>query len=161
VRFHAPSLVERKKEPEPGTKNQTGNWKLEAGNRLQNPCSRSLNVEIAQFGIRRVGDDGGARVVAAGPALAAGLVLIPPAVGRREERFVRLAVLREARRADADPELQALARARLEEHVVDPLLQLLALVLGFIGAAARQHDDELVARVADADVVGTDRLAQH
>ena len=40
-------------------------------------------------------------------------------------------------------------------------LQLDALPLGLLRAAARQHDDELVAGIAHADVVGPDRRAQH
>ena len=41
------------------------------------------------------------------------------------------------------------------------LLQLLPFLLGLLGAASREHDDELVAGVADADVVGPDGRAQH
>ena len=67
-----------------------------------------------------------ARAVGAAAApLAVRLVLIHPAVGGREQRFVRFAVVREHRRADADAERQPLARPRLEVHRVDALLQLL------------------------------------
>ena len=45
--------------------------------------------------------------------------------------------------------------------VFDRCLQLALLLLGFLGAAAREHDDEFVARVADADVVRPDAVAQH
>ena len=69
--------------------------------------------------------------------------------------------MREDRRADADRQRQHLARPRLELQRVDRALQLQPLALRFLAAAARQHDDELVAGVADADVVGPDRGAQH
>jgi len=100
-------------------------------------------------------------MVVRGATLASRLVLVHATVGRREERLIRLAVLRKHRRAHADPELQPLARSRLEEDVVDGLLQLLTLVLGFVRAATREDDDELVASVADSDVVGADRGAEH
>ena len=58
------------------------------------------------------------------------------------------------------PSVQPLAWPRLEKDLVDPLLQLLPFVLRLVGAAARQDDDELVAGVTDADVVGADRGAQ-
>ena len=50
---------------------------------------------------------------------------------------------------------------RLELQAVDGALQLQALALGFLAAASRQHHDELVAGVADADVVRADAGAQH
>ena len=93
--------------------------------------------------------------------LAAGLVAIHAAVGGGQQRFVGIAVLRIDRRADADRQRQPPARARFEQHFIDRALQLDALALGFVGAAARQHDDEFVAGVADADVVGPDAGAQH
>jgi hypothetical protein len=40
------------------------------------------------------------------------------------------------------------------------LLELCALALGFVGIAPRQHDDEFVSRVSDANVVRTDCRAK-
>src|SRR5207247_5259395 len=113
----------------------------------------ALDVDLGEVRVCRGRDHVRAVHVASRAALASGLVLIHPAVGGGEERFVRLAGLREDGRSDADPERQPFARTRLEVHLVDALLEFLALVLRLVGAAARQHDDELVARVANADVV--------
>src|SRR5207237_7320951 len=94
--------------------------------------------------------------LAAGPALAAGFVLIHAVVSRREQCLVGLAVQREHSGAHTDSELHPLAWTRLEKHLVDALLQFLALVLRFVRAAAREDHDELVPGVAHADVVGPD-----
>src|SRR5437879_3296252 len=96
-----------------------------------------------------------------GRTLPPGLVAVHPAVCSGEQRLVRIAVVREDSRADADCERQRLTRPRLELNLVDGTLQLEALPLRFLATASRQHDDELVASVADADVVGPDRRAQH
>ena len=50
--------------------------------------------------------------------------------------------------------------SHLELDVVHRALQFRALALRLVGTASGQHDDELVARVADADVVRTDGDAQ-
>src|SRR5256885_1333563 len=71
-----------------------------------------------------------------------------------------LAVVREDRGADADRERHALARTSLEHDAIHGLLQLDALVLCFLAAASRQHHDELVTRVAHAEVVRADAGAQ-
>src|SRR4051812_18703565 len=99
---------------------------------LEDPRGGALDIQVAQLGIRGVGRQqrrGGDVIApaAAAPALAPRLVLVHPAVGCRQQRLVGLAVLREHRGADADAELQPLARPRLEEDVLHRRLQLLAL----------------------------------
>ena len=64
------------------------------------------------------------------------------------------AVLREDRRAHADASFTGLPRS--DSSNPSMLLQLLALVLGFVAPPPTARD-ELVARIADADVVRTDR----
>ena len=93
--------------------------------------------------------------------LAARFVAIHSAVRGGQQGFVAVAVLRIDRRADADRQRQAASGPRLEQHFVDRILELDALALGFVGAAAREHDDEFIAGVADADVVRPDAGAQH
>src|SRR5215210_6061946 len=90
-----------------------------------------------------------------------GFVVVHAGVGDRQQRFVRSAVLREHRGPDADTQLDALAGARLEKYFVDAFLELLPLLFRFVSAAPRQHHDELVARIADADVVRSDGRPQH
>ena len=88
------------------------------------------------------------------------LVAVHPAVGCREQRLVGVAVVREDGGADADAELHALAWTRLEHDLVNRRLQLQPLSFRLVSAAAGQHDDELVAGVAHADVVRPDGGAQ-
>ncbi len=66
---------------------------------LQYPRRGALDVEVAEVRELRRGQRVVARQLAAPAALADRLVLVHPAVGRREQRFVRFAVLREDRGA--------------------------------------------------------------
>src|SRR5438045_3318490 len=72
------------------------------------------------------------------------LVAIRAAGCRREQRLVGSAVAREHGRARAHHHRNAQIGPDLQLEVIDSLLQLDALVLGLIGSAAREHDDELV-----------------
>src|SRR6266545_7660043 len=120
------------------------------GNRLENAGGGPLNIDVRQLGVRGVsGENGRRRIVAPRVALATGLVLVHPAVRRREKRFVRFPILRENGSADADAELQPLGGTRFEVDVLHRFLQFLPLVLRLVGAAAREHDDEFITRVAD------------
>src|SRR4029450_1799519 len=92
------------------------------------------------------------------PALA--LVAIHPAVGRCQQRFVAVAVVWKHRRTGTHHHRNADAGLHIELDAVDRLLQLAPLAFSFFAAATRDHDDELVARIAHADVVWTDRVAQ-
>src|SRR5829696_8739438 len=112
--------------------------------RLQNPDCRPLYIPFSRSGIRGRCFD--VRPV----AFPARLVAVHAAVGGRQQRLVRIAVVREDRGADADRERQDRGGPRLELERVDRALQFETLALGFVAAAAREDDDELVTRVADA-----------
>ena len=94
-------------------------------------------------------------------ALAHDLVAIHPAVGFREQRLVAVAVVREHRRARADRERHPAPGLRLEHQARQPPPAAPAACSRPLPTAARQHDDELVAGVAHADVVRPDHRAQH
>src|SRR5262249_43066807 len=79
---------------------------------LQDPDSGPVHGYVRQADERLFERPFGAET--ARLALAAGFVAIHPAVGRREQRFVRVAVVREHGGADADCERQHLAGPRLE-----------------------------------------------
>src|SRR5690606_29749553 len=93
-------------------------------------------------------------------AFADGLVLVHAAVGDGQQGLVRLPVVREDRAADADADLHR-PPVGFEAERFDRLLQFLPFAIRILGAAPGQHQHELVAGVARADVVGTDRAAQH
>src|SRR3954453_11769461 len=124
--------------------------------RLQDPDSGALEVGLRHAARRWRGPRTFQASGAVAVPLAARLVAVHAAVGRRKQRLVGVAVVREHRRADADCHRQQLAWPRLELQIVDGALQLEPLALGLFAAAARQDDDELLAGVADADVVRPD-----
>src|SRR6186997_651847 len=100
----------------------------------ENSGSGFLNIEIAQF-VKLSGGRLRPRHVAAAGALAAGLVLIHPAIRGRKQCFIRVAILREDGGAHADPERHALSGTRLKIHVVDVLLELRSLALRLVRVA--------------------------
>src|SRR5262249_34133951 len=92
---------------------------------------------------------------------AAGLVVIHALVGRSQQLFERGAVLGEPRGAGADRERYAHAGPRLERVGADRRLQILHAPGLAFRRAVPQHDDELVAREARAQIVLADRRTQH
>ena len=68
--------------------------------------------------------------------------------------------MREHRRARADGEIGELARPDLDSDLRDALLQLGQLGFGGLSRAVGEDDDELVAGVADAEVVRAQRTLQ-
>src|SRR5215211_323081 len=111
-----------------------------------------MDVALADARRARNVSLGGSRA-SARPALARRLVLIHAVVRGGQQRLVGFAVVREYGGPDADAERQALAGTPFEVHGVDALLQLDPLLFRLLGAASGEHDNEFVARVADADVV--------
>ena len=98
--------------------------------------------------------------LAARPAIAAaGLVLVHAVVGAGEQALVVLAVGRERRAAGAQAQRHA-GHAEIDRPAIGGQLQLAALGLGFGRVAVGEHDDELVAGVAGADVVGPQRAGE-
>ena len=81
-------------------------------------------------------------------------------IGFSEQRFICGAVMREDGRARADGEGDALAGPDLHVDLRDAMLQLEALDFGGLARAVREDDDELVAGIADAEVVWTERALQ-
>jgi hypothetical protein len=84
-----------------------------------------------------------------------------PFLGGSQQRLVGITVVRKHRDADADRKRQHLPEPCLEQQVLHRPLQFQSLALRFLGVAARQHDHELVALVAGANVVRPDSRAQH
>src|SRR4029453_15032178 len=80
-------------------------------------------------------------------------VAIHPAVARRQQGLIAVAVVWKHRRTGTHHPRDADVGPHLEADAVDGLLQLAPLALRFFAAATRDDDDELVARVAHADVV--------
>src|SRR5262245_8428391 len=89
------------------------------------------------------------------------LVAVHPAVGGCQQRFVAVAVVWEHRRPGTHHHRDADVGLHIEPNAVDRLLQLAPLAFRFFAAATRDHDDELIACVAHADVVWTNRGAQN
>src|SRR6187431_787806 len=92
-------------------------------------------------------------------ALAGGLVGVHALVGAAEQRLERSAVRRVHRVADADRQGHRHARRRLEWNAAHRLLQFAGALDGLRRVAVLQHDDELVAALAGAEVVGAHRAA--
>src|SRR6185369_2490086 len=88
------------------------------------------------------------------------LVAIHPAIGRRQQSFVAIAVVWKHCHARTHHHRDADVGLHLEPDAVDRLLQLAPLALSLFSAAPGDYDDELVASVAYADVIRTDRVAE-
>ena len=92
--------------------------------------------------------------------LALRLVAIHPPIRARQQALVRLAIIGIHGGAGAHVQRHELPREGLEPDRAHRVLQATALLFGLRAPVRREQDDELVAAVAHADVVGTCRLAQ-
>ena len=95
------------------------------------------------------------------PRAAARLVAVHPLVGRRQQVLERRPILGETGRPRADRQRDADAGARLERIGAHRILHFGHPARLVLGAAVPQHDDELVAGEARAQVALADRRRQH
>ena len=125
-------------------------------------CGSGTVVRTGTGRVEQIGRDELGRCGRADGAVAAarGLVAVHEVVRVGQELFVRAAVVREDGGAGADAEAEPFARPHLDLDLGDPRLQLPALGVGRLARAVGQHDDELVARVPHAQVVGAQRALE-